>query len=166
MREDLKLTRRSIGWQIADQFAGAFPPGWCLRPDKTTAVWSAPPLAVSTGETRVSPPGFRCELRSRHPYRVEVHADQPAQSLQRAPLPGASFCACAASPVTAILRARHRVGGRRGVTWMPVCKILRTRLDAALRWLWLIFLDRSRRAFAILRQMAALTTPSGLSDLR
>ena len=31
---------------------------------------------------------FRCELRSRRPDRVEVDADQPAQSVQRAPLPG------------------------------------------------------------------------------
>jgi len=84
------------------------------------------------------------------------------------PYPEHRFVRALASPVTAILRARHRVGGRRGVTWMPVCKILRTRLDAALRWLWLIFLDRSRRAFAILRQMAALTLHLGfpISDRR
>src|SRR6266851_574881 len=59
---------------------------------------------------------FRCELRSRHLDRVEVHADQPAQSVQRAPLPGRSdrFVRAMVSPVSALLRARHRAGGR---TW-------------------------------------------------
>src|SRR5260370_23282795 len=65
---------------------------------------------------RVTSTRFRCELRSRHPDRVEFHADQPAQSVQRAPAPGRSdrFVRALVSPVSALLRARHRTGGR---TW-------------------------------------------------
>jgi len=166
VREDLKLTRRSIGWQIADQFAGAFPPGWCLRPDKTTAVWSAPPLAVSTGETRVSPPGFRCELRSRHPYRVEVHADQPAQSLQRAPLPGASFCACAG-----ISGNRHPTSTSPSwwPTWCDVDASLQNSSHEARRGSSVALVDFSRSEPSRFRHSApdgCTDTPSGLSDLR
>src|SRR6266849_10742759 len=60
--------------------------------------------------------GFRCELRSGHPDRVEVHADQLAQSVQRAPVPGRSdrFVRALVSPVSALLRTRQRTGGR---TW-------------------------------------------------
>src|SRR5260370_23424874 len=59
---------------------------------------------------------FRCELRSRHPDRVEFHADQLAQSVQRAPTPGRGdrFVRALLSPVSALLRARRRTGGR---TW-------------------------------------------------
>src|SRR5260370_27359139 len=59
---------------------------------------------------------FRCELRSRHPDRVEFHADQLAQSVQRAPAPGRSdrFVRALVSPVSALLRARRRADGR---TW-------------------------------------------------
>src|SRR5260370_9424313 len=59
---------------------------------------------------------FRCELRSRHPDRVEFHADRLAQSVQRAPAPGRSdrFVRALVSPVSALLRARRRTGAR---TW-------------------------------------------------
>src|SRR5947207_3462230 len=66
--------------------------------------------------TPVTPRWFRCELQSRHSDRVEVHANQPAQSVQRAPVPGRSdrFVRALVSAVSALLRARHRAGGR---TW-------------------------------------------------
>src|SRR5206468_8359750 len=59
---------------------------------------------------------FRCELRSRQPDRVEVHGDQPTQSVQGAPVPGRSdrFMRTLVSPLSALLRARRRTGGR---TW-------------------------------------------------
>ena len=52
---------------------------------------------------------FRCGLRSRHPDKVDVHANQPGQSVQRAPLPGRSdrFVRALVSPVSALLRARR-----------------------------------------------------------
>src|SRR5260370_24535108 len=49
-------------------------------------------------------------------YRVEFHADQLAQSVQRAPTPGRGdrFVRALVSPVCALLRACRRTGGR---TW-------------------------------------------------
>src|SRR5260370_513117 len=85
-------------------------------------LWGAPrihgellKLGIDIGETSVGKYiGCRCELRSRHPDRVEVHADQPAQSVQRAPAPGRGdrFVCALVSPVSALLRARRRTGGR------------------------------------------------------